>query len=461
MSRVSSAAINLTLLLLAMGATVAWLRDQSNRKTSEPNEVPAPTVKSSPVLEAPKEPFDEVEMVQYRQIIVSHSTGDFSGAVSLMDRLLDNHKISENFREWLIRQKPILLTSLAWTKIKSQDCDDAVKIFYRALAISPVIEAQKGIGYCLRVMKNWPEAASYLALYVLAKPADVEGRLMYADTLESLGRYDEAVSILEGAPTLADATSEMKELAKQRLTAMRAKAKSGAGQKTERSENFFVSYHEDSHDGILKQVLEILEAGMSEYSSLLGVTPPANPIEVILYRKEDFVDVIPGGPGWAEGAFDGRMRVPVSPDMLGDVNGRLAIILRHELSHAVLSNRSGGRPWPTWFDEGLAQYLACRGRTCESFKFPAKLSSFSTVARLTHPFVTLDDIDASTAYLHSLYIVQGIFRSKGDAWLDLLSSRLPVNGPVTSDFIAETLGWSSFDELWGLAGERWSQKLQP
>jgi hypothetical protein len=87
--------------------------------------------------------------------------------------------------------------------------------------------------------------------------------------------------------------------------------------------------------------------------------------------------------------------------------------------------------------------------------------SFSTVARLTHPFVTLDDIDASTAYLHSLYIVQGIFRSKGDAWLDLLSSRLPASGPVTSDFVAETLGWSSFDELWGLAGERWSQKLQP
>lgn len=143
---------------------------------------------------------------------------------------------------------------------------------------------------------------------------------------------------------------------------MKAKAKSGAGQKTERSEHFFVSYREDDHDAILRSVLEILEAGLAEYSELLGIAPPSTAIEVILYRKEEFLDVIPGGPGWAEGVFDGRMRVPVARDMLVDVNGRLATVLRHELSHAMMSFRSGARAWPTWFDEGLAQYLACRGR---------------------------------------------------------------------------------------------------
>ena len=449
-------------LLVVIAAAIAFgLLNRYNSKSGEPKLPDMPKVESLPKLEAPKEPFAEPEMAIYRQIILSYSTGDFGAAVKTIDSALTDRTISVNFRQWLLRQHPVLLTNLAWVKIKSQDCDEAVKIFYRALAFSQVPEAQKGLGYCLRVIKNWPEAASYLALYVLAKPSDIEGRLMYADTLESLGRFDEAVTLLEGATNLTDVDPGLSGMARERLTAMRAKAKSGTGQKTERSENFYVSYHEDAHDAILRRVLDILEAGVSEYSTLLGVTPPANPIEVILYRKEDFFDVVPGGPGWAEGVFDGRMRVPVSTEMLQDVDGRLAVVLRHELSHAVLSSRAGGRAWPTWFDEGLAQYLSCRSRACEAFRFPAKLSGFSSVTMLTNPFVTLDDVHAGKAYLHSLYLIHGLIRQKGESSLDFISSRLPATGPISSDFIAETSGWSSFEEMWKDAARRWERRLTP
>ena len=449
-------------LLVLIAITIAFgLANQFKVGRDDTKSPGVPQVESLPKLEAPKEPFPEPEMTIYRQIILSYSTGDFGAAVKTIEDSLKDKTKSINFRDWLSRQHPILLTNLAWVKIKSQDCDEAIKIFYRALAFSQVPEAQKGLGYCLRVIKNWPEAASYLALYVLSKPSDIEGRLMYADTLESLGRYDEAVTILEGAAVLSDVDAGLLGMARERLTAMRAKAKSGSGQKTERSENFYVSYHEEAHDAILRRVLDILEAGVSEYSTLLGVTPPANPIEVILYRKEDFFDVVPGGPGWAEGVFDGRMRVPVSSEMLHDVDGRLAIVLRHELSHAVLSNRAGGRAWPTWFDEGIAQYLSCRSRACEAFKFPTKLSGFSSATMLTNPFVTLDDVHAGTAYLHSLYLIQGLIRQKGESSLDFISSRLPASGPISSDFIAETSGWSSFEDMWKEAEKRWERRLPP
>ena len=449
------------LLLLITLAVIVGMVNHLKDKHDQPTQVTQPKLTDFPQLEPPQEPFSESEMALYRQIILNYSTGDFVAAVKTVDRLLQDKLTSAAFKQWLVRQQPVLLTNLGWIKIKTQDCDEAVKIFYRALASTQVPEAQKGLGYCLRVVKNWPEAASYLALYVLSKPSDIEGRLMYADTLESLGRFDEAVTILEGAAVLSNVDAGLLGMAKERLTAMRAKAKSGAGQKTERSENFFVSYHEESHDVILRRVLDILEAGVTEFSSLLGVTPPVNPIEVILYRKEDFFDVIPGGPGWAEGVFDGRMRVPVSMEMLYDVEGRLAIILRHELSHAILSNRAGGRAWPTWFDEGLAQYLACRSRPCETFRFPAKLSEFSPVNRLTNPFVTLDDVHAGSAYLHSLYLVQGLIRQKGEGALDFISNRLPSSGPISSDFIAESSGWSSFDEMWTETAKRWQQRLAP
>ena len=457
----SNSYFNIALLLIALVSLLAWNWARESRMNDKHKPIEIPKIESPQVLETPKEPFSESEMITYRQILVSYSTGDFSSASLMVEKTLLDKSISDGFREWLLRQQPILLTSLAWSKIKTQDCDDAIKIFYRALSLFQVPEAQKGLGYCLRVIKNWPEAASYLALYVLSKPSDIEGRLIYADTLESLGRFDDAVVILEGATQQQGVDSKLLEMAAERLTAMRAKAKSGAGQKTERSENFFVSYHEEAHDGILRQVLDILEAAMNEYSGLLGVTPPQNPVEVILYRKEDFLDVVPGGPGWAEGVFDGRMRVPVSAEMLTDVEGRLAIVLRHELSHAVLSNRGRGRAWPTWFDEGLAQYLACRSRACEGFRFPAKISEFSPSEKLIRPFVTLDDVQAGSAYLHSLYLVRVIVRSRGEDVLDFISNRIPPSGAISSDFVAEAAGWSSFDELWSDAARRWQSHMQP
>ena len=143
------------------------------------------------------------------------------------------------------------------------------------------------------------------------------------------------------------------------------------------------------------------------------------------------------------------------------IEGRLAVVLRHELSHAVLSNRSGGRSWPTWFDEGLAQYLACRARACDGFLFPAKTSEFTAIEKLIRPFVTLDDVQAGCAYLHSLYLVRGIIRSKGEEALDFISSRLPPAGAISSDFVAESAGWTSFEELWKDESLRWQNHLQP
>jgi tetratricopeptide (TPR) repeat protein len=442
--------INLTLLSVAfLGlATWIWELEFSTKSSSISTPVVVLSAQVPAPLELPKDPFSQQEMAVYQNILVAFSTGDFAGAQKQIEQALTITTYAENFRVWLAAQLPLIMTSVGWMKIKTQDCDVAVKIFYRVLALAPVPEAQKGLGYCLRVTKSWPEAAGYLTLYIMAKPGDVEGRLIYADTLESLGRFDDAVAILEGANVLQGPDEATKVIVNERLTSMRAKLKSNVQQKTERSEHFFVSYREQDHETILQEVLEILENAVDEYSELLGIAPPTMPIEVILYRKEDFIEVFAGGPAWAEGLFDGRLRVPVSADMLLDVKGKLGTILRHELSHAMLMFRSTGRTWPTWFDEGVAQYLSCRKRACDHFEFSATPGTFNSIDVLTHPFVSLDAIEASRAYLQSLYFTRALIRSKGEPILDFISSKIPAAGPLTSDFIAINSGWDSFADMY-------------
>jgi tetratricopeptide (TPR) repeat protein len=437
---------NLILLLVALFSFCFWIWEREFAHKQEPIAKPIVVLKTQVAapLETPKEPFSSQEMVVYQHILVSYSTGNFLGAQNQVQQALLVAGYSDNFRSWLTHQLPVLMTSVGWMKIRTQDCDEAVKIFYKVLALMPVPEAQKGLGYCLRIAKSWPEAAGYLASYIMAKSSDVEGRLIYADTLESLGRFDDAVTILEGAVVLDGLDASVKTMANERLASMRAKSKSSARQKTERSDHFFVTYREDDHEAILQDVLDILENGVEEYSELLGMAPPNLPIEVILYRKEDFIEVFAGGPAWAEGLFDGRLRVPVSSDMLRDVKGRLETVLRHELAHAMLSFRSGGRAWPTWFDEGLAQYLSCRKRPCGRFEFPATPGIMSTKEVLTQPFIVLDSIEAGRAYLHSLYFVRALVRAKGEPILDFISNKVPAAGALTSDFIAESSGWDSY-----------------
>ncbi len=447
-------------LFLALGATFAWMCQQASadKKTAAKKRDLRPVASAPLALDAPREPFPESDMVVYRHVLVAYTTGDYDTAMSLAQRALDDTKTGDVFRSWLTRQIPVLMTSQGWMLIKTQDCDQAVKIFYRVLGQVQIPEAQKGLGFCLRVAKSWPEAASYLATYILAKPEDVEGRLIYADTLESLGRFDEAVAVLEGASVLTGLEPAAIEDIQQRLTAMRAKAKSGIGQKTERSEHFFVSYREEDHESILRTVLDILESALVEYGEVLGFAPPAMAMEVILYRKDEFFDVVPGGPGWSEGVFDGRMRVPVATDMVGDVNGRLATVLRHELSHALLSHRSAGRQWPTWFDEGLAQFLSCRGRDCGRWSYPATPGTFSDASLLIAPFVTLNTIEAGRAYLHSLFLMRVMLRTKGDSILEFLLSRVPQTGSLSSEYIAQSAGWDGFAALYKDAVALWNDR---
>ncbi len=406
----------------------------------------------------PVDPFNANDREQWTKLMLMHNTGNYEGALKLANDLLAGNSIEPPFREWLTRQLAALLTTSAWLKIQGGDCDEGIKLLYKAVQISPLAETKKGLGVCMHAAKNWPEAASWLSSFVFEKPNDLDGRLLLADSMESLGRFDEAVAMLEGGIGIDGLTEPQKAALADRLQAMKVKATEGVRQKSEYSRRFFVSFREEEHESLLATVFEVLEASVDEFSEVLGLEPILTPIEVILYRKEAFHDVIPGGPEWSEGIFDGRIRVPVSADMSVSRIELLTTILRHELVHALLAHKTHRRQMPTWFDEGLAQYLACRNRSCSGFKFGVTPGSFLPSQKLIEPFITLSTIEAGMAYKQSLYLIRLLVSAHGDDGLRQTVKTLPPTGPLQSQLLVQGAGFENFDSFVVQAAQKWQEK---
>src|SRR5690606_32515263 len=112
-----------------------------------------------------------------------------------------------------------------------------------------------------------------------------------------------------------------------------------------------------------------LEASLTHFVERYGFRAPVAPIEVVLYPADHFSGMVPGGPSWAEGIFDGRLRIPIREEMLLGNRSGLLQVLRHELVHALFSSMNDSRAMPSWFDEGIAQLLSCQEEAeCSRFK---------------------------------------------------------------------------------------------
>jgi len=98
--------------------------------------------------------------------------------------------------------------------------------------------------------------------------------------------------------------------------------------------------------------LHTLEGHYEEISSELGYSP-AEPIGVVLYTQQAFADIT-RAPGWVGALNDGRIRVPVQG--LTSVNSELSRVLKHELTHSFIQQKTRGRA-PTWLQEGVAQWM--------------------------------------------------------------------------------------------------------
>ena len=133
---------------------------------------------------------------------------------------------------------------------------------------------------------------------------------------------------------------------------------------------------------------------------------------MILYTDQAFADIT-RAPSWAGALNDGRIRMPVQG--LTSVTPELARVLKHELTHSFIGQKSHGRA-PTWLQEGIAQWMeGRRSGECRRRRWwtpPAK-DGVPTLANLEGSWMALSGNAAAFAYAWSLAVVESIIQAGG------------------------------------------------
>ena len=109
---------------------------------------------------------------------------------------------------------------------------------------------------------------------------------------------------------------------------------------------------------------------------------------------------------------DGRIRVPVQG--LTSVSNQLSHVLKHELAHSFIQQKTLGR-CPGWLQEGLAQWIDGRRSAKDAQPLIAayEREGSAQLRRLEGSWVELSVQDARSAYAWSLASVESIIANSG------------------------------------------------
>jgi hypothetical protein len=173
--------------------------------------------------------------------------------------------------------------------------------------------------------------------------------------------------------------------------------------------------------GLERILLSALERAYADLVRDFG-SGPVEKVVVVVYAERDF-QAATHAPSWANGLFDGRVRVPARG--ITGVTPELLSVLRHEMTHSFVHFRAKGRA-PKWLNEGLAQLE--EGKTAAPYaaelaRAYAARGTFSLSA-LEGGFTGFSASQARSAYAISLAAAEMLRDSHGFGALSHLLDRL-------------------------------------
>jgi len=242
--------------------------------------------------------------------LAHHAAAQFELAHGDLERALTEERTAITFAP----EQPVLLMNLAYLYLKRSEFKQAVDYLERAK----------------RYSTGNPD------LYKL------EGWAYYG-----MNRPDQAVAEWKKAMALRPDSDTQAALEK----AQRDKAEEENYRENE-SAHFELKYSGAAAPQLAREVLHTLEGHYERIAAELNYSP-AEPIGVILYTQQGFADITQA-PGWVGALNDGRIRVPVQG--LVSVDSELSRVLKHELTHSFIQQKTHGRA-PTWIQEGVAQWM--------------------------------------------------------------------------------------------------------
>lgn len=233
-----------------------------------------------------------------------------------------------------------------------------------------------------------------------------------------------------GLNRLPQAVEEWKRAQQLRPDAEVAKALAKAQQDLEvernylegESAHFVLHYNGSAAPELARAVLLVLEDDFQSIAQNLEFAP-REPIAVILYTAQAFGDIT-RAPGWVGALNDGRIRIPVQG--LTSVTPELARVLKHELTHSFVTEKTHGRS-PVWLQEGVAQWMEGKrsGDSAAGLVALYDRHEDPSLALLEGTWMSLPTEVAAQAYAWSLAIVEAL-EAGGSENIELLLERLAV-----------------------------------
>jgi hypothetical protein len=155
-----------------------------------------------------------------------------------------------------------------------------------------------------------------------------------------------------------------------------------------------------------------------------------------LYTQQGFTDITQA-PGWVGALNDGRIRVPVQG--LTEVNSELSRVLRHELTHSFIQQKTHGRA-PIWIQEGVAQWMEGK-KSDENAGVLVQVyeqGQAAPLGRLEGSWMGLSNDVARYAYAWALANVECIVETQGMGDIERILERIG-GGETTEQALKEVL----------------------
>jgi len=206
--------------------------------------------------------------------------------------------------------------------------------------------------------------------------------------------------------------------------------------------HFDLKYYGGAAPDLARGILRVLEDDFRDLESQLDYTPPEK-IAVILYTEQAFADIT-RAPGWVGALNDGRLLIPVQG--LTTVTPELAHVLKHELTHSFVGQKSHNRA-PTWLQEGVAQWMEGRRSAADAGALinAAGQGMAPPLGAMGGSWMGLSGNSAAFAYAWSLAVVESIIDAGGVSDISRLLDRIATESSV-EDALRETLHLS-YDDL--------------
>jgi hypothetical protein len=184
------------------------------------------------------------------------------------------------------------------------------------------------------------------------------------------------------------------------------------------SRHFTMRFEGREDPALVWALLERLESACRDVGRQLGAFPGSR-VPVMLYTDGKF-PAHASVPHWAQGLFDGQIRLAVSWAALHEES--LDKTLRHEYTHALVHARTRGNV-PTWLSEGLAIVSENR-ETDEARRVMGNTGHVIPLHELHGSFLTLPPAQVSLAYAESETAVRYLLAHHGEAAVRTLLMRL-------------------------------------